>query len=416
MRKGEKTAVVRSFAAVATVLAACALAAPAPAVSQENVAGGGQPAARAETSELDAIARNLVHESAGIREGDIVLISGSPRDLQLLEDLAVHARMLGAYPLVTLESDRMARRMYDDVPAKFDTQEPKLAMKLAELADVFISVDSNEDPQILAHAAPERLAARGRTFIPVSQLIQKRNIRRVNVGNGMYPTSANAELYGMPEEELERMFWEGVSVDYGALKASGDAVRTVFSGGKELRITNPNGTDLKMRIEGRPVFVSDGQISADEVQRGGAATEVWLPAGEVYLTPVPRTAEGKVVVERDVFQGKEIQGITYTVKGGKVTDLSARSGIEPFKAFYDAAGPGKDDFAYVDIGLNPSVRVTPGSKFQNFVPAGMVTVGFGGNTWAGGENTVPFGTAHYLPGSTVTVDGKVIVDKGTLKM
>jgi hypothetical protein len=51
----------------------------------------------------------------------------------------------------------------------------------------------------------------------------------------------------------------------------------------------------------------------------------------------------------------------------------------------------------------------------SWVPAGMVTVTLGSDTWAGGENTVAFGLTNYLPGSTLAVDGKVLVQNGGLK-
>jgi hypothetical protein len=38
----------------------------------------------------------------------------------------------------------------------------------------------------------------------------------------------------------------------------------------------------------------------------------------------------------------------------------------------------------------------------------------GNNTWAGGTNQVSFGLAAYSPGSTLTVDGKPLVQDGRL--
>ena len=40
----------------------------------------------------------------------------------------------------------------------------------------------------------------------------------------------------------------------------------------------------------------------------------------------------------------------------------------------------------------------------------------GGNAWAGGSNTVPNTVEAFLPGSTVTLDGKPIVENGVLKI
>jgi aminopeptidase len=50
------------------------------------------------------------------------------------------------------------------------------------------------------------------------------------------------------------------------------------------------------------------------------------------------------------------------------------------------------------------------------VPAGAVTVGTGVNTWAGGSNDVPYGQSVFLTGATVTLDGKPVIEGGTLKI
>ena len=72
-------------------------------------------------------------------------------------------------------------------------------------------------------------------------------------------------------------------------------------------------------------------------------------------------------------------------------------------------------FAFVDIGINPSLRLWPASKIGNWVQSGMITVGIGSNTWAGGDNKIGYGYGDHLPGSTVTLDGKTIVENGVLK-
>jgi leucyl aminopeptidase (aminopeptidase T) len=362
-----------------------------------------------------ALAEKLVTQNAGIHEGDLVLISGGVRDVELLENIAVEVRKLGAFPLVTLDSERMIRRMYDHVPAKYDSQTQDFALKLTSLVTAVITIDFVENADFLAGVPPERIAAVTQTFQPVGALSLARNVRQVNLGNSLYPTAELAKQFGVSKEELAKLFWDGVNADSSKLQATGEALKKILATGKEVHITNPNGTDLKVRIEGRPVFVSDGVISAEDMRKGGAASQVWLPAGEVFLTPVPGTAEGKIVVDRQFFQGKQIEGLTLTFKAGKLTSMTAKSGLEPAKALYDAAGSGKDLFAFVDVGINPNVRLIPGSRMVAWMPAGMITVGIGGNLWAGGENDVAYAMANYLPGSTLKVDGKVLVENGALK-
>ncbi len=221
----------------------------------------------------------------------------------------------------------------------------------------------------------------------------------------------------MSQDDLAKTFWEAVNADYSAIQATGEKVKTELSTGKEVHITNPNGTDLKVKIEGRPFFVSDGIISADDVKKGGPAVSVYIPAGEVYCSVVPATAEGKIVETQTFFRGKEVNNLTLTFVAGKLTEMTGSGpGFADLKASYDAGGEGKDLFGFVDFGINPNLKIWPMSKVGNWVQSGMVTVGIGNNTWAGGDNKVSYGLTNYLPGSTVTVDGKTVVESGVLKL
>jgi leucyl aminopeptidase (aminopeptidase T) len=378
--------------------------------------GNAQTVQKSDISEMyESLAQKLVNQCGAIQEGEIVLISGSIRDNELLENIAVNVRKLGAFPLIAISSDRLTRRMVTEVPVKYDTQVPELDLKLFGFVNTIISLETNEDPGLLSDIEPERFVTYAKTNEPVNELIRKRSVKGIALGNGMYPTEAKARQYGLTMNELTEMFWNGVNVDYSQLEATGKSVKSILTAGKEMHITSPNGTDLKVSIENRPVIISDGILSPEDLKKGYASSQAFLPAGEAYLSPVPGTAEGKIVVDNVFYQDKEITGLTLVFSKGKLVSMTAKSGIEPMKAYYDAAEAGKDEFSVIDFGINPNIKVKPGSKFINWVPAGMVTVAIGNNTWAGGENSSPFGFQFFLPGCTVNVDGTALVDKGNLK-
>lgn len=360
-----------------------------------------------------SVAEKVVGQSAGVKEGDLVLVYGSDEDLPLLEDIAVEVRKRGGDPLVTVETSRLNRRMYDEVPAKYDSQTPEMNLKLAGMVDVIIGTEAGEG-RTMKGVPPERIAARGKAAAPVGALSRKRGVRTVILGNGLYPSAESAERLNISRDDLAGMMYGGVDADYAEIQATGDQVRKVLAGGKELRITNPNGTDLRVGIAGRPITVSDGIISAEDRKKGGTAISVWLPAGEVFLTPVPGTAVGTVISDQDVFQGQPIEGLRLEFKNGKLVSMTAKSGLDPLKAFYDAAGPGKDLLGVIDIGINSGVKVPQGSPIHVWSQAGTVTVTVGNNAWAGGDNAVNFGVPGYSSRSTVAVDGKVIVQDGKL--
>ncbi len=393
-------------------------AAPASAPASAPGAAPAGETARAAPADLEQLAQRLVTQSAAVQEGEIVYITGRPQDAELLENIAVNVRKLGAFPIVEYSSDRLAKRLFFDVPEKYDAQANKVGAELAKIVDVGITLANSTSQELFEGADPKRTAARGKANEPVEQAFLKNNVRLVEVGNDLYPTPWRAERYGMTEDALADTFWNGVNIDYSELQARGEQVKKTLAAGNEVHITNPNGTDLKVRVKGRPVLVSDGIISAEDIKQGGAAVSVYLPAGEVYTTPVPGTAEGKVVNTRTFFRGKQVDNLTLTFAGGKATAMTGSGpGYADLKAQYDAVDDARKDlFAFVDLGINPKVTLPANSTIGTWVPAGTVTVGTGVNTWAGGDNSVPYGLTVYLPGSTVMLDGKAIVEKGVLKL
>ena len=408
-----------SVALLAALLAACQRQ-----PTNEMPAGAAPPgtadttSAKAPSTDLEQLANRVVTQSAGVQEGEVVLINGQSGDGELLENLAVNVRKAGAFPIVLYDTDRLDKRMFFDVPAKYDTQQDKAAMGLMGLANAVIVIANGSSEDVFEGADPARTAARAKAGEAINQTMLKRGVRTIELGNNLYPTSWRAERYGMSEDELSKLFWNGVSVDYSDVQKRGETVKAALAAGDEVHVTNPNGTDLKLRIKGRPVLVSDGILSDAERKAGGVAASVYLPAGEVYTTPVAGSAEGKIVQTRGYFRGKPIDNLTMTVSGGKVMTMTGTgAGWAAYKATYDAvADPRKDVFGFIDLGINPNVKLPAKSSVGTWVPAGAVTLGAGNNSWAGGDNTGPWASSLFLPGSTVTLDGKTIVDAGVLKL
>jgi aminopeptidase len=386
----------------------------APPNSNAPVAAKTEPEKRSAPTDLKALAAKIVNQSAGVKEGEIVLVSGAARDMELLENIVTEIQKVGGDPLLTTNSEKVLKRSYTDVPEKYDTQEPKLGLALAKMVNVAINVDSGETEGLLADIPPARMAARAKAGVPVGAEFRKNKVRSVNVGNDLYPTEWRAKRFEMPLDGFAKLFWDGVNIDYTSLQATGEKARTALTG-KEIEITHPNGTNLKASIESKPAYISDGIISADDVAKGNL--EVFLPAGEAAVITAANSGTGKFVIEKDFFNGKEMHNIVLNFENGKLTSMTGEGdGFAAMKADYDARGEGKDLLSYVDIGINPSYALAPTSKLGNWVSAGMVSVGTGNNTWAGGTNEASGAVGGHLAGCTVKIDGKTVVENGVLKL
>jgi aminopeptidase len=362
------------------------------------------------------LAKRLVARNAAVHEGDLVLVNGGARDIPLLEDLALEIRKVGAQALVELRTERMARGSFDEVPPKYDRLPDEMARHLMGFLTAAITVGGGETDTLFRGIPARRLAARIEARRPAFDLARRRGVRQVWLGNGLYPSEDRARLFGMTKAQLEQVFWRGVDVDYDALQSTGDRVRHLLANAATLHLTHPNGTNLTVRVRGRPVLVSDGVISDGDQRRGGAATSVWLPAGEVFLTPVPGTAEGVVVADRYIYDGQAIEQLRLTFRRGRMVGMSAKTDMADLQAFYAAAPAGKDELGVIDVGINPNITVPEGTSLAAWMPAGMVTLVLGANNWAGGDNHAVSGVNPFLAGTTLTVDGVVLVRNGRLQI
>ncbi|MFT3695997.1 MAG: aminopeptidase [Kofleriaceae bacterium] len=362
--------------------------------------------------DLAAIAEKIVTKGANVKEGEIVEIAVGPRDLELAEELAVAVHNHGAFGVIVYLSDNEYRKELAG-PAKYDSKTDAGALALAKAVNVRITLEPLRDNSVFDKLTPERAAVMRAAGKPILDTLQKRSVRQIDLSNQLAPSADRAKDYGITEAELAKIWMNGLAADYSAIQTKGGALKDLFAKGAELHITNPNGTDIKMKVKGRKSFVSDGVLTDEEVKQGGAAVNSWLPAGEFLIAPVPGTAEGTIVDDRWTYLGKEMLGVTAEVKAGKITNITAKSGWDAYKSFADSAPAAGKEISGIDIGLNPAIKSTP--KMRVFAAAGLISITTGYNVHMGGTNTEPFALAFQLAGSTITLDGVTIVDAGVLK-
>jgi len=388
-------------------LAACSGSNAPPPVPIAKEAG-------APSAELKTVANTMVRAGM-VGTGDKVQISGSVRDNQLLENLAVETMKAGGQPLITVFSEQLGRRAYDEVPASYDSQPQTLGIALVNAFDVQLSVDVGESENIMAGVPAARIAARAAANQPVVEAFLKRGVRSVNLGNGLYPTAALAGRLGKTQAEITTIFWKAATVSPETIRTKGEAIRSALAGAKQVTLSSANGTNITFGVVADRGFVSDGAITADKVKQGSAATQTWLPAGELLLPVALGTAEGKVVVDKLNFQGTTIEGLTLVFSKGALTAMTAKSGLDALKALYDASSGGKEQFSYIDVGLNPEAKLPTNTGRIVWMAPGGMTIGMGDNTGWGGTNVSSFGLAGSVDAATLSVDGKVLIENGTLK-
>jgi len=377
------------------------------------IAEEGKKAGAAGAPDYQAIARQIVGESVQVKNDEGVVITGDAAKIPLMEALAVEVAKAGGHPHMVLESEKATKRILTEAQPQYIERPNKLGLAELKQASVFIGLSSTDDPSIMAGVPEERVVlARKANQAYISRLYAQ-PIRTASLGNPEMPTAGVAKFHGVPLPALEKRFWDAVGASHASIEQNAEKMKQALAAGREVRITTKAGTDIRMSVAGRKIMMSDGVIHDAPVDKPAS---VWLPAGEVFTSPDRATVNGKVVVPLFVYNGTKVRDLKLTFQGGRLTDIQAAQNGQLLREAVAMATGDKDQFAFIDIGVNPKSAMMPNSNYCSFEMSGMVTVGIGQHPWVESANVSEFSEAFFVPQATVEVDGRAIVKDGKIQI
>ncbi len=231
-------------------------------------------------------------------------------------------------------------------------------------------------------------------------------------------------LEGKSSEEiasLSRMYERAIlETDYAALSAEQDRLIAALCG-TALRITTPDGTDLRMRIPADAWFhKNDGDMSPARARQGRSARdrEMEFPAGALRFIPDVGTVEGRLVLRRVATPGGVAEGVTLEFSGGRAVRWQAEKNEKAVLALREAIGGDIDKVGEIVLGTNPLlVAAMPSGELPYFgYGAGYLRVSLGDNWESGGANRSPGGRPLwlFLEHATVEAGGRVLLRDGRI--
>jgi aminopeptidase len=358
------------------------------------------------TSErIAAVARRIVRECAAVRRGEEVYIEGRVDSADYLELLAFECELVGAHPLVVMVSDRHNSRRLLELP---EQQLATLAAPWVEAvraADVVFTIRLEDgEPQLFAGVTPAQRGANRRGRKLLADLICDGTRRWIGSD---FPTAQQAAALGLDPERYFELFWRALDVDYAELEVRSARVCAVLEGAGEVRVTSPKGTDVTMRIDGRPLERDVGVVSH-------AAPLTNLPAGEVCLAPIEDSAAGRVVFDLAFWDGEWVEDLEVEFAGGVARGLAATRGLDLFNDTLATATGDGNVIGELGIGLNHEVTEPCGNLLLDEKILGTIHIAVGDNRVLGGVNESSLHWDLLVMKPTVTVDGKPLLTGGDL--
>ena len=315
-------------------------------------------------SDIDRAVTAVIEDCLHVEEGEQVLVVCNPATLGLGERLRGAAGRAGADALLAMMAER----------ATHGTEPPAAIAAAMREADVVLC----PTVQSLSHTAARREAC-----------------------------EAGARIGTLPhvtEEILARV----MLADMAELKRRGRAVAQILSDGDEVRITCPNGSDLRLGIAGRAAISDDGDLSA----RGAFGN---LPCGEGFISPRHDAGEGTLVVDGTLGSlGLPEEPCTLTIEGGAVIEAVGEK-AERLLEILRGAGEGGTFVAELGIGTNECATLS-GNLIEDEKILGTCHVAFGASAGIGGEIQVPIHEDVVIMKPTVEVDGTALIADGELQV
>jgi hypothetical protein len=250
-------------------------------------------------------------------------------------------------------------------------------------------------PQLLAAARETDLL-----LVLLQEPLGAEGAARFELGDAVTSRRGRAILLGFVDGELLRGELSHPAPD---LAAPALALVERLEGCNEIRIRGRAGTDLTLRVGGRP-WLSD----ATPLGPGGYAN---YPGGEIFVAPHSDGADGVLVADLTVpytVEGLVDEPVTLRFERGRAVSIDGGEAARRLRELVQGAGEGADVIAELGIGLNPTVSPR-GHVMLDEKAAGTAHVAIGRNTGSyGGDNEASIHVDCIFSAPQVEADGRPI--------
>lgn len=266
--------------------------------------------------------------------------------------------------------------LIDMIPRSTDGEEPPDAIaKLMLSTDVLICPTSKS----LTHTNARRAASKKGA----------RTITLPNVNEDMLARAGNADM-----KRISLITYK---------------ISDILTIGRNVHITTASGTDLRMSIKGRKGIPDTGYVT-------NPGETCNIPAGEAFLAPVEGKTEGIMVINGSMGNTGIIKKpVKMYISNGYVTKIIGTREARILRKQLAPFGKKGRNIAELGIGTNHKAILT-GNILEDEKILGTVHVALGNNISMGGTCDVGIHLDGILLKPTLTIDDKVILSGGKIRI
>ena len=200
--------------------------------------------------------------------------------------------------------------------------------------------------------------------------------------------------------------------DYVKMQELGKKLQKIWTEGKSVTVTTELGTNLTANIEGRRSWNFSGVAHPEDGQYMSP-----FPDGEVPIYPIAGSGNGVIFFDVSVAYPRVLltKPIKIVVENGVATSFTGCPEADAFREYLAKNGDDNSFNCPAEIAIGINEKAIPrGGLREDRKLFGTVHVGLGANDLIDGEVKSKTHMDGVMTKPTVTVDGKVIVDKGKI--
>jgi aminopeptidase len=306
---------------------------------------------------------------------------------------------VGAIPFLNISDEQVAKFFYDHATDAQLTAKPEIAKFVAEWADKSITIVADQNTRELAHADSKKMLVRAKLIKPIRDISLKKPWVLVYA-----PTPAMAQDANMGYEDFCNFFYDACIKDWAKESAYLTKFAKMCTNAKLIEIKGKM-TNLTLSSKGRVFIPCAGQYN--------------MPDGEIFTAPVDNSVNGEVYFNYPLLrQGKMIRDIHLWFKDGLVVKAEASENQDFLNKILDTDA-GSRRLGEFAIGTNKMVKTYMNNVLFDEKMYGTVHMAIGEayeecrgiNKSAIHMDIVKDMTEK---GSSVTVDGKVVLRDGKI--
>jgi aminopeptidase len=312
---------------------------------------------------IEIMAKNLLHYSVDLQQGENVLIEIHDDGEDLAAALIKEAYAMGANPFLTVKNRRLMGELLQGANTEQIDKVAKYEMERMKEMHAYIGIRGHRNSADWSGIPGEKMGIYQRHwFKKVHSEIRVPNTKWCVM---RYPNPSMSQMANMSTEAFEDFYFNVCTLDYAKMGKAMEPLVELMEKTDRVRITGA-GTDLSFSIKGLPAIKCAGEAN--------------IPDGEVYSAPVKDSVNGYITYNTPAeYQGFTYENIRLEFKDGKIIKATAND-TERINDVFNT----DDGARYVGefaIGVNPyilkpmkdtlfdekimgSIHFTPGNSYD----------------------------------------------------